>query len=366
MKYRINKSSVALQKEEKGFEKFSCGVRIFLCVLSAVLCISVVSCGNNPDEKLISGENYSFNAAAVVYYMAQTAGSITEEEMEKHGYDDNKKLDEQMYDDEHTWYELIMERTIDTMRSMLIICEAAYKDGYALDSSDTQYINSVISEYRIRGVAAGNLGIDEYLKKVYNYDITEADLTQIITLSRVYDRYTEKIYDKIAAEVTDSEIEKYISENMTNPDRSNTRRLGHILLANERYDEDSDAIKEKADKLIAELQADGVTLESFIKSAEENSDSNEFFFENVGKGDMMKAMDEWIYADGRKIGDIGFVSSKYGGHILYYAADGEQRCVSEARISIATKKYQEWYSRQASTTKINVKQKKIYAIKTNN
>ena len=161
MKDRINKSSVALQKEEKSSEKLSWGIRVLLCVLSAVLCLSAVSCGNNPDEKLISGENYGFNAAAVVYYMAQTAGSITEEEMEKHGYDDSKKLDEQMYDDEHTWYELIMERTIDTMRSMLIICEAAYKDGYALDSSDTQYINSVISEYRIRGVAAGNLGIDE-------------------------------------------------------------------------------------------------------------------------------------------------------------------------------------------------------------
>lgn len=365
MKDRINKPSVALQKEEKNSDKFSYGIRALLCVLAAVLCLSMVSCGKNSDENLISGENYGFNAAAVVYYMAQTAGSITEEEMEKHGYDESKKLDEQMYDDEHTWYELIMERTIDTMKSMLIVCEAAYKDDYRLDSSDAQYINSKISEYRVRGVAAGNLGIDEYLKMVYNYDIKEEDLTKIFTLSRVYDRYTEMIYDKLAAEVTNPEIEKYISENMTDPDRSNTRRLGHILLANESYDEDSDAIKEKADKIIEKLQADGVTLENFIKSAEENSDSNEFFFENVGKGDMMKAMDEWIYAEGRKIGDIGFVSSKYGGHILYYAADGEQRCVSEARIAIATKKYQEWYSKQASDTKISVKQKKIYAIKTN-
>lgn len=45
-------------------------------------------------------------------------------------------------------------------------------------------------------------------------------------------------------------------------------------------------------------------------------------YENVNKGDMVPAFDEWIYAPGRQAGDTGIVQSDYGYHIMYFVGYG--------------------------------------------
>ncbi len=45
-------------------------------------------------------------------------------------------------------------------------------------------------------------------------------------------------------------------------------------------------------------------------------------YENVLKGDMVEAFEDWCYAEGRKAGDTGIVESPYGQHIMYFVGYG--------------------------------------------
>ena len=58
--------------------------------------------------------------------------------------------------------------------------------------------------------------------------------------------------------------------------------------------------------------------------SEDSSSTNGGLYEDVLPGQMVKAFDEWIFADGRKAGDYELVETEYGYHIIYFVSEGGQ------------------------------------------
>lgn len=335
--------------------------RVLSFLLLAVMCLGTVSCSKTKYvDGVIAGEHYGFSDGAFVYYLIMQASNITEEEMKEHGYDENLELDEMIYEGKTTWYDMLISRTTDSIVSLLTYCEGAARAGVALDDDDEANIESTLVDYRIEGVRAGNMTLDQYLEYIYNYKITEADLKNILECETLARKYMNTLNTSFEASVTDEEVEEQLAAmGDSEKDMTLTRRLGHILFYNESYDYDDDAMKEKAEEVLEKLLSETLTTERFESFAKENSDDTTVFFENVAKGDMMDEIDEWLYADGRKIGDCGIGESDYGLHIFYYPEDGEPVAVANARNQVVNEKYADWYENAQNTTKIKINKEKI-------
>lgn len=338
-------------------------VKVLSLLLIAVICFSTVSCSKvEYVDGVIAGEHYGFSDGAFVYYMIMCAGTITEEEMEEHGYDENLELDEMIYEGETTWYDMLVNRATDKLVSLLIYCEEAARAGIDIDDTDRANIESTLSEYRIAGVTAGNMTLDQYLEYLYNYKITEADLQNILECETLASKYSEYLNDSFEGSVTEEEINAELASMSESDDTTLTRRLGHILFNNENYDYNEDTMKKKADEVLADLMSETLTPERFENVAKENSNDKTIFYENVAKGDMISLIDEWIYADGRKIGDCEIVESDYGLHIFYYAEDGEPLSIAQARNAVIEKKFTDWYENAQDTVHVKVKNNVIKKI----
>ncbi len=106
----------------------------------------------------------------------------------------------------------------------------------------------------------------------------------------------------------------------------------HILVSpvdSDSSDSASDATKEqwkqaydKAVKLLNEVKSAKDKEAKFKELAKENtSDSNGDnggLYENIYPGQMVNSFNTWIFADGRKTGDMDIVKSEYGYHIMYF------------------------------------------------
>jgi hypothetical protein len=86
-----------------------------------------------------------------------------------------------------------------------------------------------------------------------------------------------------------------------------------------------DQIKAKAEAILASW--DG-TEDGFAALANENSkdggsNTSGGLYEDVAKGSMVAAFQDWCYEDGRQPGDTGIVQSNYGYHIMYFVGYGD-------------------------------------------
>ena len=93
-------------------------------------------------------------------------------------------------------------------------------------------------------------------------------------------------------------------------------------------DEEKAAAKETAEQLLSQWQEAGdLTEDSFANLAKENSDDNASaggLYENVYPGQMVENFENWLYEEGRAVGDVGIVESPYGYHIMFFVGNTEQ------------------------------------------
>lgn len=92
----------------------------------------------------------------------------------------------------------------------------------------------------------------------------------------------------------------------------------HILLTTDTY-ETIDAARAKGEELLAQWKAGEATADAFGALAAEFSEdgAENGLYENVRKGDMVAAFNDWIFTEGRAAGDTGIVETEYGIHVMY-------------------------------------------------
>ncbi|MCI9036491.1 MAG: hypothetical protein HFF80_01895 [Oscillospiraceae bacterium] len=80
----------------------------------------------------------------------------------------------------------------------------------------------------------------------------------------------------------------------------------------------------KAQEILASWDGteDGFASLANQYSKDGGSNTNGGLYENVAKGVMVPAFQNWCYEDGRKSGDTGIVASDYGQHIMYFVGYG--------------------------------------------
>ena len=132
-------------------------------------------------------------------------------------------------------------------------------------------------------------------------------------------------------------------------DDSKTVNVRHILITDESVEMSGDAvpmdeeIKARAEEILA--MWDG-TEEGFAQLAREYSkDSNALqggLYENVYKGEMVEAFEDWCFDDSRKAGDTGIVKTDYGYHIMYFVGDDLPLWYINAENTLRDPEMTEW------------------------
>ena len=121
-----------------------------------------------------------------------------------------------------------------------------------------------------------------------------------------------------------------------------TVNVRHILLTAATYGSD-DAAKAKAEELLAQWQAGEKTAESFAALAGEYTEDSakDGLYENVLKGDMVDEFNDWIFAEGRAVGDTEIVKTQFGYHIMYLDGFGGPAWHAEAEDALMQARYEE-------------------------
>lgn len=106
---------------------------------------------------------------------------------------------------------------------------------------------------------------------------------------------------------------------------------GEVLLAAQSILDKWDGTEEHFAELATEYTQDGGSV------------ATGGLYENVMKGDMIAAFNDWCYEEGRQAGDTGIVESSYGQHIMYFVGYGSNEYWHDAcQQAMANEAYSEW------------------------
>ena len=114
----------------------------------------------------------------------------------------------------------------------------------------------------------------------------------------------------------------------------NTKNVRHILITADTYGDNAEALS-MAQTLLDKAREKDDFENALIGYAKEYSEdpgsaSNGGLYENIAKGEMVTAFDEWCYYSGRKSGDSAVIKTDYGYHVMYFVGDGLKKWQADA------------------------------------
>lgn len=224
---------------------FGIGGAALLCfALYGFVTADAVRSGDLHKSIPAQSDHCQVTSAMLSYYLREHADSYLAYAAETPGaaaFDPEKPLRAQMYNEAEgtTWYEFLMETTMNTVQETLRNCEAAYRAGYELPEDVQQQIAKDAAETDLTKYQAG---------------VTEEDVASVMTLQMTSRLYMEEAKSEIA--VTEEEVQ---AEAKADP---KTYELFSMLIYSFSWDE-NDAAGEQAARKHAEELAACKTPEAF-------------------------------------------------------------------------------------------------------
>lgn len=243
---RVNRANeriktLGVKNKQKGMPSWA--LSLITVVLAAALLLSVsgilLSANGvfNRMTTVVSSANYKVNANMMAYYyntQYQNFQSNYSTYLQS-GYfslDTSLPLDQQPfggaegstnYDEmflgefEGTWHDYFMKATVDTVKNMLIYCEAAPELEVALTDEDYAEIDTNLEYYETLAASNGWPSVNSFYAEQFGKGISEGDVRKCMEYSLLASKTMEKLADKIDASVTLDEInEKYNGNNGEN------------------------------------------------------------------------------------------------------------------------------------------------------
>ena len=191
------KKQAAARAEKRAavIKKAVIGTAGAAAVIAAVLGIryAVTHSGSAMRKQVVAEtEHYQVTAAMLACYFKQCEESYLAYAAGDSGiavFDENKSLREQQYSEEQTWFDMLMDKTMETVRMNLQLCETAYQAGFTLSDdeiADCQRIGEQMEQGR------------------YQSGVTPEDVAKTAEINILAANYQSSVRDSI--EITDEQI----------------------------------------------------------------------------------------------------------------------------------------------------------------
>ena len=301
---------------------------ITLAVL-AVIAIVAVSYFTSPGfqrTKTVGtvGED-KITEAEFAYFYQTTVTSLYSEIQNTYGdyasliLDTSKPLDEQNYDENQTWHEYAVDRTLEGIQEIHALYHAAQEDGYQLSEEGRATIDSTAESVKSAAASVGYT-TSLYLRAVYGHGMnlkTYTNLLEMVLLAEGYSTWKESTFT-----YTDSQIDDYYNAHKTEYD---TVDLRMIPIQGETK-EDSDAVDLTEAKAIAShVMNECKTEEEFAAFAVDISDDDDIETEDDTLYSYLQAstmspegMSEWCYDEARQYGDMNVFTTESACYVVFY------------------------------------------------
>ena len=257
------------------------------------------------------------------------------------GMDFYQPLDQQVLDMGDvimSWQQFFLDGAIQTWKNYQALALEGEENGHQLEAERQEELDSMAQEMEEGAILRGMSGADEMINMNVGANCDLADYMSYATTYYNGMSYYQAFCDSLNP--TAEELEAFYAENedyfvssgLSKDDK--LVNIRHVLLVPEgtgEYGEDGyplyteeawEACRVKAEELYNKWQEGDKSEESFATLAMENSaDGNAAdggIYEDVYKGQMVEAFENWCFDESRQYGDSGLVLTDYGYHIMFF------------------------------------------------
>ena len=256
------------------------------------------------------------------------------------GLDYTQPLDEQQRQDgEGTWQHYFLDEALYNWHSYQSMALMAQQEGLELDESMQSYLDGLYQTLQTAAIQGSYSSADALVQADMGPGCTYEDYYNHMKIYCTGYMYYNQMYAKI--DTSDAAIEAYftanadaLKKNGITKDSGYNFDVRHILIEIEGgtegedgkmvySDEEWEACRVKAQKLLDDWLAGEATEENFSKLAKEHSadggskDNGGLYTGLNEDTQFVEEFVDWYMAEGRKVGDYGLIKTSYGYHIMY-------------------------------------------------
>ncbi len=218
-------------------------------------------------------------------------------------FDTTTSIADQMYSEDQTWREYFLEVSLDDVKQIQVLYDAAMAAGFTELPEDyqAQYdtaCESLENDWASNGYSSQAQFINMIYGKGVDYDMVKTEMYRAMIASA----YADSIYD--GYEYTADELAAYYSEN--------ARELDYVSYTYYFFSEvegETPTAEEKANELVAAI--DGTDAETFNAYVLENYDAEAY--SSVGQGaNLSVTYSDWLLDDARQPGDVAAIQAESG------------------------------------------------------
>ena len=283
----------------------------------------------------INGAKYT--AADVQYYYT----SVYSEQAQTYAFDTSTSVKKQVYDEStgQTWYDHLIDLTVQQMTRDTALAQQARDEGYALSQASQANLNATLAQLETAWVSYGYANRDAFIRASFGANMTYDKLVSLINLDFLAGDYAQTKVEEIVH--PDADYTAYYQENADQLDTITYSQIAFrcslpVTDENgdtiERTDEERTAALEElkagqkalAEEVQAKLNA-GEDMEALI---EEYAD--QLYGSSNGSRAAYSTLTyfpycDWLFDSARKAGDIAMIEDGSDTAYYYYVVRFEDR-----------------------------------------
>ena len=292
----------------------------FAVVLSLIFCFS--ACKNNegsskkkePAKIVGTVGNQKISEAEFMFYFNMNKSQMESEAGVEDKSDEEKKKFWTTNEDKK---QVLIDKAFNAITDVKILLMFADKGEVKLEQTDLDEIEANIDRFIMEKGNGDKAEAEKVMKEIYGVTLDEYRWIYEEFLS-AYDKYAYIETAKI--EISDSDIEKRFEQDK---DQYNKVNVKHVLIytidVNTKEPLEESVISQR--KLLAEdvykRVTEGEAIEDLAKKYSGDIGSKDSGGEYIlSKGDIVPEFEEWAF--NAKEGDIGFIETSYGFHIVKF------------------------------------------------
>ena len=171
-------------------------------------------------QTAMKSENFRVTQNMMNYYFQSQYSSFVSENsayLSYYGLDTGKSLKDQTYSTDAdgnvvTWFDTMMDSTVEQVKEILVYCEEAEARGITLDEEDMKAIEDELYMYDIYGQLYGT-DKNAYISMMYGKGMRESDIKKALELSTLASKCSSLIGDEILDGITDEHVVKEYETN---------------------------------------------------------------------------------------------------------------------------------------------------------
>ena len=284
----------------------------------------------------MSTDHFTVTPGMMAYFFYDYGGRLMVQMEQNKAYDQTRSLHDQIYEDGLSWYDVIMNATLERVCEMLIYCEAAHAAGVELTEAQITTVNEELTRLAMDAAAIYSKTLDEYCQSLYGPLMSAADLRSVLECELLANSYSFTVRKTLEDGITDEMVQDALAH-LSLRDNTPSCNISYIAVPYV----NGKANDAKVNEILAALKASPIaeTLSGYSSAGTVGSESN-----LIPDNTSIKALSDWLFGAGRRVGDHGRVEEGTHTYVVLYTGNGMTYSEVSMRMHLYDTAYADWYN----------------------